>query len=80
MWFFEKVKNMFTEEEEDDDVKVEQIKKEVTKVAIESPNAKEEEDLQDSYEFKNEDRVNVPVFFYDNDFRDLKLEEKKRRA
>lgn len=77
MGFFEKVKNMFTEEVEDDDVKVEQIKKEVTKVAIESPNAKEEEDLQDSYEFKNEDRVNVPVFFDDNDFRDLKLEEKK---
>ena len=39
MGFFEKVKNMFTEEVEDDEVKVEQIKKDVTKVVIESPNA-----------------------------------------
>ena len=79
MGFFEKVKNMFTEEVEDDDVKVEQIKKEVTKVAIESPNVKEE-DLKDSYEFTNEDRVSVPVFFDDDDFRDLKLEEKKEES
>ena len=32
MGFFEKVKNMFTEEVEEDDVKVEQIKSDVTKV------------------------------------------------
>ena len=75
MGFFEKVKNMFTEEVEDDDVKVEQIKKEVTKVAIESPKAKEE--IEDEYEFRSEEKVNIPVFFDDNDFRDLKLEEKK---
>ncbi len=75
MGFFEKVKNMFTEEVEDDDVKVEQIKKEVTKVAIESPNAKEE--VEEEYSFRNEDKVNIPVFFDDNDFRDLNLEEKK---
>lgn len=75
MGFFEKVKNMFTEEVEDDDVKVEQIKKEVTKVAIESPIVKEE--IEDEYNFRNEDKVNIPVFFDDNDFRDLKLEEKK---
>ena len=37
MGFFEKVKNMFTEEVEEDDVKVEQIKSDVTKVTIESP-------------------------------------------
>ena len=75
MGFFEKVRNMFTEEVEDDDVKVEQIKKEVTKVAIESPNAREE--VEDEYEFRSDDRANIPVFFDDNDFRDLKLEEKK---
>ena len=34
MGFFEKVKNMFTEEVEDDDVKVEQIKSEPTKKKI----------------------------------------------
>ena len=39
MGFFDKVKNMFTEEVEDD-VKVEQIKRDVTHVAIESPGAK----------------------------------------
>lgn len=37
MGFFEKVKNMFTEEVEDDDVKVEQIKRETTKVSFEAP-------------------------------------------
>ena len=73
MGFFEKVKNMFTEEVEDDDVKVEQIKKEVTKVAIESPNAKEE--IEDDY--VEEEKFTGPVFFDDNDFRDLKLEGKK---
>ena len=75
MGFFEKVKNMFTEEVEDDDVKVEQIKKEVTKVAIESPNAKEE--IEDDYDYVEEEKFTGPVFFDDNDFRDLKLEEKK---
>ena len=75
MGFFEKVKNMFTEEVEDDDVKVEQIKKEVTKVAIESPNAKEE--IEDDYDYVEEEKFTGPVFFDDNDFRDLELEEKK---
>lgn len=84
MGFFEKVKNMFTEEVEEDDVKVEQIKNEVTHVSIESPNAKkeeyEEENTQD-FKFEVEEKVNKPVFFDDNDFRDLnlapKVEEKK---
>lgn len=75
MGFFEKVKNMFTEEVEDDDVKVEQIKKEVTKVAIESPNAKEE--IEDDYDYVEEEKITGPVFFDDNDFRDLNLEKKK---
>lgn len=78
MGFFEKVKNMFTEEVEDD-VKVEQIKKEVTHVAIESPNAKQddefEEQIIENYEFKEE--INKPVFFDDNDFRDLNLIKKE---
>ncbi len=73
MGFLEKVKNMFTEEVEDDDVKVEQIKKEVTKVTIESPveelKAKEEEPLEPE---------RVPVFFDDNDFKDLKLTDEPK--
>jgi len=75
MGFFEKVKNMFTEEVEDDDVKVEQIKKEVTKVAIESPSAKNEleEEQIDDFKFESEQRISKPVFFDDNDFRDLNL-------
>ena len=84
MGFFDKVKNMFTEEVEEDEVKVEQIKNEVTHVSIESPNAKkeeyEEENTQD-FKFETEEKINKPVFFDDNDFRDLKLapkvEEKK---
>jgi len=75
MGFFEKVKNMFTEEVEDDDVKVEQIKKEVTHVSIDSPvTKKEESDFSESnFEFKVEEKSNKPVFFDDNDFRDLNL-------
>lgn len=78
MGFLDKVKNMFTEEVEDDDVRVEQIKKEVTHVAIESPNAKEDdsdfkEQIISSFEEEREHRINKPVFFDDNDFRDLNL-------
>ena len=44
MGLFDKVKNIFTEEvEEEPEVKVEQIKKEVTHVAIESPQTEKEE-------------------------------------
>ena len=76
MGLFEKVKNMFTEEVEDDDVKVEKIKKEVTKVEIESPQAiKEEKDNEEeeNFEFDYKEKENKPVFFDDNDFRDLNL-------
>lgn len=80
MGFFEKVKNMFTEEVEEDDLKVEQIKKEVTQVAIESPNAKEEpiEDDVEEFRFESTQKINKPVFFDDNDFRDLNLREEKK--
>ena len=55
MGFFEKVKNMFTEEVEEDEVKVEQIKKDVTKVAIKPSNEKEEkEDIIEDFEPKFE--------------------------
>ena len=78
MGFFEKVKNMFTEEVEDE-VKVEQVKKEVTHVSIESPVSKELE-LDDDFEEKEETTFSKPVFFDDNDFEDLNLntnEDKK---
>ena len=85
MGFLDKVKNMFTEEVEDDDVKVEQIKHEVTHVAIESPNAKKSEfdDEIETFEEEPIEKINKPVFFDDNDFRDLNLipkeEEKKEK-
>ena len=77
MGFFDKVKNMFTEEVEDD-VKVEQIKKEVTKVSIETPkvdsfNISEEIDID--LDEKEEEPFSKPVFFDDNDFKDLKISE-----
>lgn len=79
MGFFEKVKNMFTEEVEDEDIKTEQIKKEVTHVSIESPNVKEEgkniEEFVSDFSFKAEDTR--PIFFDDNDFRDLNLIDEK---
>jgi len=73
MGFFDKVKNMFTEEVEED-VKVEQVKKEVTHVSIESPqinNFELEEDEDKEIEFEN--TVSKPVFFDDNDFEDMNL-------
>lgn len=74
MGFFDKVKNMFTEEVEEDDVKVEQIKKEVTKVAIETPVFKESTRQE---EFDVEEKISKPVFFDDNDFSDLNLTKKE---
>ena len=74
MGLFEKVKNMFTEEVEDDDVKVEQIKKEVTHVKIETPKVDEkEEPVEEKIEVEPKEEFNKAVFFDDNDFRDLKL-------
>ena len=75
MGFFEKVKNMFTEEVDDDEVKVEQIKRDVTHVAIESPaSTEEDDDFEGRITFKAEGRGDSkPIFFDDNDFRDLNL-------
>ena len=79
MGFLDKIKNMFTEEVEEDDVKVEQVKKEVTHVSIESPGLCKEEDNEDKEvivkTFENE---NKPVFFDDDDFEDLNLKEEKK--
>lgn len=81
MKFLEKVKNLFTEEvEEDEEVKVEPIKKEVTHVVIESPNVheevdKEEENLQEIVNYVSKEKP--PVFFDDEDFEELNLTEKK---
>lgn len=88
MGLFDKVKNMFTEEVEDDEVKVEQIKSDVKKVSIESPNVKQEDEmtnqrlrnfgaLDDYSNSKQEDKIKKPVFFTDKDFDDLLSKPKK---
>lgn len=88
MGLFDKVKNMFTEEVEDDEVKVEQIKSDVKKVSIESPNVKDEDDgtnqrlrnfgtFDDYSKNAQDDKVKKPVFFTDKDFDDLLSKPKK---
>ena len=69
MGLFDKVKSMFTEEvqeEPEEEVKVEQIKKEVTHIPIESPN------VQPKEEKKEEPKQNKSaILFSDRDFEDL---------
>lgn len=79
MKFFEKVKNMFTDEVEEEDVKVEQITKDVTHVSIESPNINkiDSDENDDSIKLQVEKKNNRPVFFDDNDFEDLDLQNKR---
>lgn len=81
MGLFDKIKNMFTEEVEDEDVKVEKVTKEVTKVTIESPKEKylEEKNDLDEFELQKEEEISKPVFFDDNDFSDLNLETEYKR-
>ena len=78
MGFFDKVRNMFTEEVEDD-VKVEQVKKEVTHVSIETPKVNKREEINEELDITEEEdnTFSRPVFFDDNDFKDLNLEPKK---
>ena len=76
MGLFDKVKNMFTEEIEEEpvveEVKVEEIKKEVTHVPIESPTAKvtPQEERIEANEQPSENNKKA-VFFNDRDFEDL---------
>lgn len=78
MGFFDKVKNMFTEEVEDE-VKVEQVKKEVTHVSIESPKI-EKIELEEEMDIEPVESFSKPVFFDDNDFEDLKLTPKEEKT
>lgn len=77
MGFLEKVKNMFTEEIEEDEVKVEKVdkvKKEIIASFSDSP-IKEEEELIEPAKEEVEDTK--PVFFNDDDFEDLDVSSKK---
>ena len=77
MGFFDKVKNMFTEEVEEDEVKVQKIKQEVKHVPIESPE-KEQKPISEEYNFNQEMKFTKPVFFDEDDFEDLNLTEKRK--
>ena len=77
MGFFDKVKNMFTEEVEDE-VKVEQVKKEVTHVSIETPKI-EKREVEEDIDIEPIESFSKPVFFDDNDFEDLKLTPKEEK-
>ena len=91
MGLVDRIKNIFTEEVEDDEeeIKVEQIKKDVRSVPIESPSVektptreetkKEEEFLLEEEEKKtNEEKKNSAVFFTDRDFEDLVTPRRSR--
>ena len=76
MGLFDKVKNMFTEEIEEpaqEEVKVEEIKKEVTHVPIESPAVRQNtvDNHEDNVEEQSSDNSKKAVFFSDSDFEDL---------
>ena len=74
MGLFDKVKNMFTEEieEPEEEVKVDEIKKEVTHVAIESPSVRPvEEPKEEDVQEQTVDNSKKAVFFNDSDFEDL---------
>ncbi len=89
MGFFDKIKNMFIEEvDEDDDVKVEKIKSDVTHVAIETPSSVnivnsdfDDEYLTGSSRIEKEPQPMKPIFFTDSDFESLDIipEEKPKR-
>lgn len=90
MGLMDKLRNIFTEEvEEEEEIKVEQIKKEVRSVPIESPSVEKKEPVKvekkiemDDFEEElevtpKEEPKASPVFFTERDFEDL-IEPKRR--
>lgn len=93
MGLMDKLRNIFTEEvEEEEEIKVEQIKKEVRSIPIESPTVEKKEkvkveknieidDFEEEIELTPREPVKeepkAPVFFTERDFEDL-IEPKRR--
>ena len=78
MGFLKKVKNMFTEEiEDEDEVKVEKVKNDVKKIKI-GPSDEEISSFDRDFEFNDEEKIenDKPVFFDETAFNDLEIEEK----
>ena len=74
MGFVDKLKNLFTEEEEIEEVPV---KKEVIHVDIPSPVKPKEEEHEVKKEEPEEDKFKFPVYFDDKDLDELKTEPAK---
>ncbi len=79
MGFFNRIKDLFTDEVEE----VEPIKKEVIKVEIATPKEEEKElgvraNISDSEVINKPSRNTAPVFFSDSDFEDLRHASIKR--
>jgi hypothetical protein len=67
MGLFDKIKNMFTEEEEYEEEEKEPIKKEVFQVEIPAPKIEEKKEEEEE-EPKKEEKFVFPVYFDDSDF------------
>ncbi len=90
MGLVDKLRNIFTEEveeEEEEPVRVEQIKKEVRSVPIESPSVEKvttsREEMKKMVEpevpvIEEKEKPKAPVFFTDRDFEDLETPKKSR--
>lgn len=77
MGFLDKVKNLFT-----DEVEEEPIKSEVIQVEIPSPLKEEksiDEDITDNNIIKNEEKVSAPIFFDDEYFKELEQPKQEFR-
>ena len=90
MKLLDKFKNMFTDPvndtEEEDDIIVEQIQKDVTQVSIESPNKKsnryekEDDNIVEKFRFEEvEKKEPKPIFFDEEDFNDLNFKKEPER-
>jgi len=78
MGFLDKVKNLFT-----DEIEEEPIKSEVIQVEIPSPlkeEKKEEESITDNNIIKNEENLSAPIFFDDEYFKELEQPKKEVKS
>jgi len=71
MSFLDKVKNLFTDEVEEEPVKSEVIQVEIPAPVKEEKEEKIEEDITDNNIVKNEEKVSTPIFFDDDYFKEL---------
>ena len=70
MGFLDKVKNLFTDEVEEEPVKSEVIQVEIPAPAKEA-NEEVKEEVSDNVSISNEEKVSTPIFFDDDYFKEL---------